>query len=58
MQITLTMPLDSVSTVLGALGTQPFDRVAPLIDQIKQQANVQIQAAQSAPKAEPDESSA
>lgn len=47
--ITLTVNLDMVNTVITSLGTQPFDRVAPVINTIQQQAAQQINALQAPP---------
>jgi len=50
--INLTVSVDMTNVILGALSTQPYDRVAGIIGHIQQQAQSQLaQAAQSAPVA-------
>ena len=49
--ITLTINLEMAQTVLTALGSQPYDRVANLVNIIQQQATSQIEAAKAAPVA-------
>ena len=48
MEITLTV--DQANIVLNALSQRPFVEVADLIFSIRQQANVQLQAAPAAPE--------
>lgn len=52
--ITLTLNLEMAQTIMTALGSQPYDKVANLVNIIQQQASQQIQAAQ-APAAAPVE---
>ena len=52
--ITLTLNLEMAQTIMTALGSQPYDKVANLVNIIQQQASQQIQAAQ-APVAAPVE---
>lgn len=44
--ITLTLSVDAVNGILGALSTQPYERVVGTINTIQQQANQQVQALQ------------
>ena len=44
MQIQLALSVEQVNQVLGALAQQPFAQVAPLIGEIKHQAEAQMQA--------------
>lgn len=44
--LSLTLNLVKVNVILGALSTQPYDRVAGLIAEIQQQAAPQVMAAQ------------
>jgi hypothetical protein len=47
--ITFNVTVDQANVLLAALGTQPYDRVAPIIGTIQQQAQAQLaQAAQAA----------
>lgn len=50
--ITITLPVAGVNMVLGALSTQPYERVAGLIANIQQQAAPQVQE-EAAPAEEP-----
>lgn len=43
--ITLTLPVEAVNTILGVLGTRPFNEIAPLWSEIKRQADGQLQPA-------------
>lgn len=45
--ITLTLSLNQINTVLGALGTAPYIQVAEVIDTIRSQATPQVQAQKS-----------
>lgn len=45
--VSITLPVDSVNTVLGILAKQPFDMVADLIISIRGQAIEQLQAAEA-----------
>ena len=47
MELHLKLSLDQVNIILAALGKQPFEQVAPLIDSISQQAQPQLQAAEA-----------
>ena len=40
--ITLTLTLDEVNTVLGALGGEPYQRVFGLVNKITEQATEQL----------------
>lgn len=46
MELTFVLTLDQTNTILAALGKQPFEAVAPIIDTIRQQAQPQLNAAQ------------
>lgn len=52
MQIKLDLHIDTVNTIMGALGKLPYDMSAQHIDIIRQQAGPQVEAAQAAAKAE------
>ena len=43
----LRLTAEQLNTVLAALGRQPFDDVAALIQQIHEQAGAQVQAAEA-----------
>ena len=45
--ITLNLTLDTLNVALGALSSQPYDRVAGLIQSLQQQAGAQIAAYQA-----------
>lgn len=47
MELHLKLSLDQVNIILAALGKQPFETVAPLIDSIRQQAQPQLQATEA-----------
>lgn len=51
-QVTLTLPVDSVNTILGALSKAPYEAVADLITTVRHQALSQLQAAQPQPEPE------
>lgn len=40
--VNLTLSVDAVNTLLASLSAQPYERVAGLIDNIKQQATAQL----------------
>lgn len=42
--ITLQLTIDTANIILGALGSQSFDRVAPVVALIREQAGEQIAA--------------
>jgi hypothetical protein len=42
--ISLVLNLDKTNVILGALSTQPYDKVALLITEIQQQATNQLRA--------------
>lgn len=46
MELNFTFTLDQTNTIIAALGKQPFEAVAPIIDVIRQQAQPQLNAAQ------------
>lgn len=48
--VSLNLPLESVHTILTALGTQPYDKVAGMVANIQQQTATQLQALQAPPK--------
>lgn len=52
-QITLTLPVQAVETLLVALGKMPFEQVADLFSHIRQQAVSQINAAPTDERVEP-----
>lgn len=47
--VTITLSLDKVNNVLGALSAQPYQQVAGLIAEIQLQASTQLKAAQPQP---------
>jgi hypothetical protein len=54
MNLTFTLTLDQTNVILAALGKQPFETVAPIVDTLRQQAQPQLNAAEgiSEPTAE------
>ena len=46
MNLNFTLTLDQTNVILAALGKQPFETVAPIVDAIRQQAQPQLQAAE------------
>ena len=42
-EITVVLPIDQLNIVLGLLGTHPYNQVADLLINIRQQAGQQIQ---------------
>jgi hypothetical protein len=52
MELTLKFSLEQVNIILAALGKQPFETVAPLIDSIRGQAQPQLQAQEEQPPTE------
>ena len=46
--VSITLNLDMLNTVITSLGTQPYDRVAPVINTLQQQATQQLNAMQAA----------
>jgi hypothetical protein len=42
-EITWTLPMDQANTILSVLAQQPFERVAELIVELRNQAQAQIQ---------------
>ena len=42
--ITIQMTVDTANVILGALGTQPYDRVSSVVNLIRDQATAQISA--------------
>ena len=46
MNLTFPITLDQTNVILAALGKQPFETVAPVIDTIRQQAQPQLNAAE------------
>ena len=46
MNLTFNLTLDQTNVILAALGKQPFETVAPVIDTIRQQAQPQLNAAE------------
>lgn len=55
MKFNLSLDVNQVNTVLGALSKQPYDIVAGLIDVIRNQAQEQVNAAESAKLSEAKE---
>lgn len=55
MKFNLSLDVNQVNTVLGALSKQPYDLVAGLIDVIRNQAQEQVNAAESAKLSEAKE---
>jgi hypothetical protein len=58
MPINVTLSLDKINVVLGALSTLPYERVAGLIAEVQQQAAPQVMAAQQPPAPAAEESPA
>ena len=58
MDLTLKLPVQDVQAIVRALGRQPHDDVAPLLQEILRQANAQMQPAKSTPEAPKAEASA
>ena len=52
------LTLQEANTILGLLGKQPFDTVAPLITKIQQQAQPQLPALEAKLKAEAEAAAA
>jgi hypothetical protein len=50
--ITLTLSVQEVNQILGALGQAPFVQVVELVGKVKQQAEAQVNQQPAAPAAE------
>lgn len=55
MKFNISLDVNQVNTVLGALSKQPYDLVAGLIDVIRNQAQEQVNAAETAKLSEAKE---
>lgn len=58
MNLTLTLPVNAVASIIDALGARPYNDVAALINEVRRQATEQIEASNAAvkvdePEAEP-----
>lgn len=49
-ELTLTLSIDEINTVLEALGEMPFSKVFQLIDKVQRQAAQQLQPANGQPQ--------
>lgn len=47
--VNVTLNLEQLNVVLTSMGTQPYDRVAPIVASIQQQVTTQINALQAPP---------
>lgn len=47
--VNVTLNLEQLNVVLTSLGSQPYDRVAPIVTSIQQQVTTQINALQTPP---------
>jgi hypothetical protein len=47
--VNVTLNLEQLNVVLTSLGTQPYDRVAPIVASVQQQVTQQINALQAPP---------
>ena len=52
MDVTLTLTLEEVNGIIGTLAMLPFGQVNALVSKIRDQAIVQVQAAQAAEQAD------
>lgn len=52
MNLTITLPVDAANLVISALGKLPYDKSAPVINEIMKQVNQQILEANAAIQAQ------